>query len=114
MDNLIQDIRYACRQLLHKPGMTISIVLCIALGIGANTATFSIADALLFRTADVKESDRLVRMFVNWSSGLKHASFSYPDYVDIRDNMDDIYEGLFATAIQPFHLSTGERNIKIW
>jgi hypothetical protein len=53
-------------------------------------------------------------MFVNWSSGLEHASFSYPDYVDIRDNMGDVFEGLVATAIRPFHLSTSERNIKIW
>ena len=114
MDELMQDFRYALRQLRRHRGFALAAVLCIALGIGANTATFSIADALLFKTADVDQPDRLARMYINWSSGLKHASFSYPDYVDLRDQRTDVFEGVVATSIGPFHLSTGDRNVVVW
>jgi predicted permease len=113
MSDIQQEIRHAARQLRLHPGFTVAAVLCIALGIGANTATFSIADAFLFKTADVSAPDQLVRLYINWSSGLKHASFSYPDYADLRDD-NDVFTGLVAEAIRPFHLSTGERNEKIW
>lgn len=114
MDELRQDLRYAIRQLLQNKTFTLAAVACIALGIGANAATFSIADALLFKTAEVDDPDRLVRLYVNWSSGLKHASFSYPDYVDLREQATDIFEGLVATSVGPFHLSTGEGTAVVW
>jgi predicted permease len=114
MDELRQDFRYAFRQLIRNRGFTLAAVLCIALGIGANAATFSIADALLFKTADVDDPDRLVRLYVNWSSGLQHASFSYPDYVDLRDQRSDVFAGLVATSTGPFHLSTGEGTSVVW
>ena len=113
LEHFFRDIRYGFRQLRQNPGFAVAAVLCISLGIGANSATFSIADALLFRTADVKEPERLVRLYISWASGLKYGSFSYPDYVDVRDK-SDVFEGLVAEAIRPFHLSTGEQNERVW
>ncbi len=62
MHDLLRELSRVARQLRKHPGFTVAAVLCLALGIGANTATFSIADAFLFRTADVKEPDRLARL----------------------------------------------------
>jgi predicted permease len=113
MDHLLRDLRYAVRQLWKSPGLTLAAVLCIALGIGANSATFSFANAFLWRKSMIQEPDRLVRIFVTWSSGLKYGSFSYADYVDLRDK-NDLFTGLVASSLMPFHLTAGDRNERIW
>ncbi len=113
MTDLFRDLRYGARQLLRSPGFTFAAALCIALGIGANSATFSFANAFLWRKPMVKEPDRLVRIFVSWASGLKYGSFSYLDYQDVRDQCT-AFTGLVASSIMPFHLSAGDRNERIW
>lgn len=113
MKDLVRDLRYGLRQLWKSPVLTLAAVLCIALGIGANSATFSIANAILWRQSMVREPDRLVRIFVTWSSGLKYGSFSYPDYLDVRDK-NDVFAGLVANSIMPFHLTAGDRNERVW
>ncbi len=113
MSGTLQDLRQALRLLCKNPGFTIAAVVCLALGIGANSATFSFANALLFRELPVKEPGRLVRIFADWASGMKYSAFSYPDYVDLRDN-NDVFTGLIAEQINPFHLSTGDRNERIF
>ncbi|MCP3959334.1 MAG: hypothetical protein GY719_15895 [bacterium] len=80
MHDLLADFRRSFRQLWRSPGFTLPAMLCLALGIGANTAVFSFADALLARLTAVAESERLVRAFVDWSNGLELGAFSYPDY----------------------------------
>jgi predicted permease len=112
MTDFFQDLRFGARQLWTHPGFTIAAVLCIALGIGANSATFSFANALLFKLPNVEEPERLVRLFVNWTSGLKFGSFSYPDYVDFRDR-NDVFTDLAAESLRPLHLSTGRQNEKV-
>jgi predicted permease len=113
MDALIQDLRYGMRQLWTSPGFTAAAVLCIALGIGANSATFSFANALLWRKSMAAEPDRLVRLYASWANGIKYGSFSYPDYLDVRDK-SDVLSGLAASGIMPFHMSAGERNERVW
>ena len=91
MDSLFKDIRYGVRSLLKRPGFTAIAVLTLALGIGANTAIFSVVNATLMRPLPVADQERLVFVF-NGPSG---SVFSYPDYSALRDQ-NNVFDGLIA------------------
>src|SRR5262245_1966216 len=97
-ERLWQDLRYGWRLLAANPGFTIVAVLSLAIGIGANCAIFSFADALVLRPLPVPQPGEVYT--VGWSTpveafGATAISSSYPDYVDIRDSSRS-FEGLVA------------------
>jgi predicted permease len=81
LPDLLQDVRYAARMLRKQPGFAAAAILTLALGIGANTAVFSLVDATLFQRLPAAARERLVYMY-RGSSGV----FSYPQYATLRDH----------------------------
>ena len=90
---LTEELRYALRTLLRNPGFTAIAALSLALGIGANTAIFSLADALLLRPAPVPEPSAVVTISTDKPEDV--GGMSYPDYRDFRAHTRS-FEGLGA------------------
>jgi predicted permease len=86
MQTLWQDIRYSIRTLLKSPGFTAVAILTLALGIGANTAIFSIANVFLFRPLPVKDAGRLVAIGVQTSPDSDPQQLSYLDFLDYKQS----------------------------
>jgi len=86
MGNLFKDLRYGVRMLLNKPAFTITAVIVLALGIGANTAIFSLVNAFLLRPLLIQQPEQLVGVYSrNTHKTDSYRAFSYPNYVDLRD-----------------------------
>jgi putative ABC transport system permease protein len=109
LETIIQDLRYAARMLRKSPGFTSVAVLTLALGIGANTAIFSIVDVLLFRPLPVAKPEELVRIFGGDTRG--NAGWGYvslPAFEQYRDQ-SDAFSGLAAYVDRfPANVSVGK------
>ena len=112
LERLWQDVRYGCRTLAGSPAFAVIAVFSLALGIGANCAIFSFADALLLRPLPVARPGEVYTVGSMNSIEAFGASVlvaSYPDYVDLRDRATS-FEGLAAFrditvgfAVDPTH-----------
>lgn len=102
-DTLLQDVRYEVRTLRKTPAFTVTIVLLLALGIGANTATFGVVNALLLRRLPVPHPEQLVvigdtaAVGSGWHGSPDVDYASYPLYLDLRDH-NHVLSGLYASG----------------
>jgi predicted permease len=108
---LFEDVRYALRSLRLNPGFASVAVLSLALGIGANTAIFSIIDAILLRLLPVSEPDRLVLLSDPDSAGVsigiqdgERSLFTYEEFEYLRDR-NGVFSGVFASESNPARLN---------
>jgi len=86
-ERMLRDVRFALRSFLKTPGFTAVVVAVLALGIGANTAIFSVVNAVLLRPLPYKDSDRLVMLWGNVRRQVvERRGASFPDFVDWRDH----------------------------
>lgn len=110
MSGLLQDLRYALRQLRKSPAFTISAVLTLAMAIGANAVVFSVINGLLLRPLDVPQPESLYSIQV---SDQKLTNLSYPNYQDLRDR-NHSFEDLAAYSIPQVALDAGQSPTPTW
>ena len=95
-ETIVQDVRHGIRMLVKNAGTSLIAVLSIAIGVGANTAMFSIADGLILRPLPVPDADAVITVRTTTPTGQTTMVVSYPDYADLRDGIRS-FDGLAAT-----------------
>ncbi len=101
IDDILQDVRYAIRALRSSPGFAAVAILSLALGIGANTAIFSLIDSVILKTLPVVHPEQLLQVTMG-----KNAYFTNPIWEQIRDRQD-VFSGVFAYGGGRFNLAAG-------
>src|SRR5262245_20293131 len=93
----MNELKYALRNLLRKPGYTLLIIGMLAIGIAVSGTIFTLMNALLFRPLPVREPERLVRLYMK-QDGRTERRISYPDYFDLRAT-SEVFEDAIATGL---------------
>src|SRR5260370_7803233 len=101
LDAILQDARYAFRALRGSPGFAVVAILSLALGIGANTAIFSLIDSVILKTLPVAHPEQLLQVTMG-----KSGTFTNPIWEQLRDRQD-VFSGIFAYGGGRFNLAAG-------
>lgn len=107
MESFWQELRFGVRMLCKNPGFTAIAILVLGLGIGANTAIFSLVNAFLLRPMAVQNPEELVSCYNKDTRNNSYRSFSYPEYLDIRDK-NTVFAGLLAHDLAFVGLTEGD------
>jgi len=106
MRTLLQDLRYAIRMLVKRPGFALVAIFTLALGIGANTAIFSVINAVLLRPLPFQEPDRLIRLWESFANG-GYGSVSLPNLKDWNEQ-NSAFTGIAAYQTAGYSLQAGD------
>src|SRR5579863_1249511 len=114
-DTAFRDLKYALRTLARTPGFTAIAILTLALGIGANTAIFTLLDQILLRLLPVKNPQELVLLTMrghhygnNWGGN----AISYPMYRDFQDH-NEVFTGMFCRFPEPVSMTFGGQSERV-
>jgi len=113
IDTLAQDLRYAVRTLAKSPGFTLVAVLTLALGIGANTAIFSVFYGVLLRPLPYAEPDRIVGLAQTYAGVREARSVTYVQFQFLERN-NQVFESLAGSASVGFNFSTGTQTDRVY
>src|ERR1700679_3966456 len=110
MSTLLQDIRFSIRMLLKNPGFAAIAILTLALGIGANTALFSVVNGVLLNPLSYPHSEQLVTVYGK-TPGFARASISYPNFLDWQRGTQT-FSSMALYRNEPYNLTgTGETEL---
>ncbi|HEU5459965.1 MAG TPA: ABC transporter permease, partial [Pyrinomonadaceae bacterium] len=112
IETLLNDIRYGAKMLLKNKGVTIVAVISLAIGIGANSAIFSLLNSIILRPRAVSKPEQLLEVFVGEGEHPYHST-SYPSYVELRDR-NEVFTDMAAYGIDQFKLSGPTEVEQIW
>jgi predicted permease len=108
LENLARDVRYGLRSLRRHPAFTAMAVLSLAIGIGANTAIFGVANAVLFRPSPLADPATLVNVYESAAAGgFGFNPLSYPTIEDLRRGTTGVFRGIAASAIAAGQVQNG-------
>lgn len=114
MNNLLLDLRYAVRMLRKRPGFTAAAVIVLSLGIGANTAIFSLVNALLLKPLPIRQPTQLLGIFSrNAKKPDSYRAFSYPNYLDLRER-NPVFSNVLAHNLAMVGVTEGERTRRVF
>jgi predicted permease len=106
---MLADVRYALKWLLRAPGFAAVAILSLGIGIGFNSALFSIVDSLLFRPLPVERPDRLVDVYTKGADGDTYATNSYPDFLDFQAR-NTVFSGMIGYSPSIGAVKAGDRS----
>ena len=109
---MLNDLRYGLKQLWKSKGVTLVAIVSLAVGIGANSAIFSLVNSILLRPRAVSAPEQLVQIYTGDRNQPYHSS-SYPTYLDFRDR-SEVFSGLAAYGIEQFKLDDGNQVEQVW
>ncbi len=108
MGNLLRDLRYGVRMLLNKPAFSAAAIIVLALGIGANTAIFSLVNAFLLKPLMIQKPEELVGCYSrNTQKPDDYRAFSYPNYLDLRGS-NHVFTSLMGHNMAMVGISEGD------
>ena len=110
MQNLLQDVRYALRQLVKSPGFAVTALLTLAVGIGANVVVFGVINGLLLNPLPVPHPERVYTLQHRAQAEMNN---SFPDYLDVRDR-NSVFAGLAATRVARIGLEAANVAQPVW
>ena len=107
---MLRDIRLAWRLFIKNPGFTAIVVITLALGIGLNTAVFSVVDTLLLQPLPgVRDPNGVVQLYRSWPGDNKYGSSSVQHYLSVRERATDVFSEVAAWDFESFSISPGNR-----
>lgn len=107
MDRLWKNLQYAGRRLLQRPGFTVVALLSLGLGIGANTAIFTVVNAVILRDPPIEAPEELVEIYLS-SPDFEYGVFSWPDYEDLKRGTTEVFSEISGTKLVLVQMETGD------